>query len=91
MCFNFITDSFSQFDYGPSKNKYYYNSTCPPTYDLTSIQVPITLIYGKNDILADEEVSYVFFFCKCSLSQYFDPDKSCNDNDIAHRHLYFIT
>ncbi|VVC24412.1 Partial AB-hydrolase lipase domain,Alpha/Beta hydrolase fold [Cinara cedri] len=48
-----LKDSFGQFDYGPTLNLLHYNSTEPPTYNLKSIKVPITLIYGKNDILAD--------------------------------------
>lgn len=35
-----------------------YNSTTPPEYNLKSIQVPITLMYGANDILADTIVSF---------------------------------
>lgn len=56
-----VTESFGQFDYGPVLNVRHYNSTEPPTYDLKSINVPITLIYGENDLLADEEVSGFFF------------------------------
>lgn len=49
-----LKDTFSQYDYGSAKkNMIHYNSATPPEYDLRSIQVPITLIYGKNDILAD--------------------------------------
>ncbi|XP_015376411.1 PREDICTED: lipase 3-like isoform X1 [Diuraphis noxia] len=48
-----LKDTFGQYDYGRALNLRYYNSTEPPTYDLKSIRVPITLIYGENDILAD--------------------------------------
>ncbi|XP_060849225.1 lipase 3-like isoform X2 [Rhopalosiphum padi] len=48
-----LKDSFGQYDYGRALNLRHYNSTEPPTYDLKSIRVPITLIYGENDILAD--------------------------------------
>lgn len=50
-----LKDSFGQYDYGPNMNMHHYNSTVPPTYDLKSIQVPITLIYGENDILTTTE------------------------------------
>ncbi|XP_060863692.1 lipase 3-like [Metopolophium dirhodum] len=50
-----LKDSFSRYDYGPIMNVQHYNSTEPPTYDLRSIQVPIALIYGKNDVLTDVE------------------------------------
>ncbi|XP_025198770.1 lipase 3-like isoform X2 [Melanaphis sacchari] len=48
-----LKDSFGQYDYGRTLNLRHYNSTEPPTYNLKSIKVPITLIYGENDILAD--------------------------------------
>ncbi|XP_060863539.1 lipase 3-like isoform X1 [Metopolophium dirhodum] len=48
-----LKDTFGQYDYGRAMNLRHYNSTEPPTYDLKSIRVPITLIYGENDILAD--------------------------------------
>lgn len=48
-----LKDTFGQYDYGRAMNLRQYNSTEPPTYDLKSIRVPITLIYGENDILAD--------------------------------------
>lgn len=57
---DFIADTFGQYDYGPVMNMQHYNTTEPPTYDLKSIRVPVTLIYGENDILADTEVSLVF-------------------------------
>ncbi|VVC24411.1 Partial AB-hydrolase lipase domain,Alpha/Beta hydrolase fold [Cinara cedri] len=47
-----LKDTFCQYDYGTAMNMRVYNSTVPPTYDLKSIQVPITLIYGENDILS---------------------------------------
>lgn len=54
----FFADTFGQYDYGRAMNLRHYNSTEPPTYDLKSIRVPITLIYGENDILADTTVSF---------------------------------
>jgi len=70
VCF---ADTFGQYDYGRAMNLRYYNSTEPPTYDLKSIQVPITLIYGENDILADTTVSFdiILFFHVTHLSQAF--------------------
>jgi len=56
-----MLDRFGQYDYGASMNWKKYNSTNPPDYDLKSINVPITLIYGKNDLIADVKVS--FFEC----------------------------
>lgn len=48
-----LKDTFGQYDYGSALNLRHYNSTEPPAYDLKSINVPVTLIYGENDILAD--------------------------------------
>ncbi|XP_025198658.1 lipase 3-like [Melanaphis sacchari] len=48
-----LKDVFGRYDYGPVMNLERYNSTKPPAYDLTSIRVPITLMYGKNDLVAD--------------------------------------
>uniref|UniRef100_A0A2S2P304 Lipase 3 n=1 Tax=Schizaphis graminum TaxID=13262 RepID=A0A2S2P304_SCHGA len=48
-----LKDVFGRYDYGPLINLERYNSTEPPAYDLTSIRVPITLMYGKNDLVAD--------------------------------------
>lgn len=67
---HFITDTFGQYDYGPALNVQHYNSTEPPTYDLKSIQVPITLIHGENDILADTEVGFYFIFLMNALKPY---------------------
>lgn len=48
-----LKDVFGRYDYGSVTNLERYNSTEPPAYDLTSIRVPITLMYGKNDLVAD--------------------------------------
>lgn len=66
--FRLFTDTFGQYDYGRAMNLRQYNSTEPPTYDLKSIRVPITLIYGENDILADTIVSFdTFIFSLISI------------------------
>lgn len=50
----------------------YYNTTEPPTYDLKSIQVPIVLIYGQNDIIADVEVSFHYlFYVLCFIHSFY--------------------
>ncbi|XP_043264592.1 lipase 3-like [Colletes gigas] len=40
---------FRQYDYGGKKNIEIYNSTEPPSYNLSKIAIPITLIYAQND------------------------------------------
>lgn len=72
ICFDFAADRFGQFDYGP-ENERHYNATSPPSYNLSSIQVPITLFYAENDLLANPKVSdysstiyffsFLFFLC----------------------------
>lgn len=58
-CFEIhCADRFSRYDYGPIMNLQHYNSTEPPTYDLRSVHVPIALVYGKNDVLANVEVMF---------------------------------
>ncbi|XP_015605711.1 lipase 3 isoform X2 [Cephus cinctus] len=43
---------FRQYDYGTEKNKELYNSTNPPEYILSNIDVPIAFYYADNDWLA---------------------------------------
>lgn len=50
-------DSFGQYDYGLFGNNEVYHSSKPPQYNLKSINVPITLIYGNNDLLAEVTVN----------------------------------
>lgn len=57
--FDFVTDQFGQYDYG-DKNLNHYNADSPPLYNLSSIQVPITVFYGVNDLLANPKVSDFF-------------------------------
>ncbi|KAF2901551.1 hypothetical protein ILUMI_04629 [Ignelater luminosus] len=46
---------FRQWDYGPTMNEKYYNSTTPPAYQLHKITVPVYLIYSKYDWISAEE------------------------------------
>jgi len=70
-CFEIhCADCFSRYDYGPIMNLQHYNSTEPPMYDLRSIQVPIALIYGKNDVLTDVEVRVFGNPCKIVTCSY---------------------
>lgn len=54
-----ISGRFCKFDYGSSQaNMKVYNTTYPPDYDLKKVRgFPVTLVYSKNDWLADEKVS----------------------------------
>ncbi|XP_063681628.1 gastric triacylglycerol lipase-like [Bolinopsis microptera] len=43
-----------RYDFGsPDENLKHYNSTTPPTYDITGLNIPTALIAGGNDFLAD--------------------------------------
>ena len=55
-----VTDNFRHFDYGESGNMKIYKRSQPPIYDIKNIRVPISLIYAKNDLVADTKVSYYF-------------------------------
>lgn len=66
-----FTDTFGQYDYGRDMNLRIYNSTEPPTYNLNSIRVPITLIYGENDVLANPIVSFdIIVFLQESFAKF---------------------
>ncbi|XP_044019375.1 gastric triacylglycerol lipase-like [Aphidius gifuensis] len=43
---------FQNFDYGETKNLAKYNSSMPPSYDLSKINIPIAFFYSDNDWLA---------------------------------------
>lgn len=48
---------FARFDYGSVENRKHYKSTNPPEYNLTRIEVPITVIYGSKDALVSLTVN----------------------------------
>ncbi|XP_044019387.1 lipase member N-like [Aphidius gifuensis] len=50
---NLVSGKFRQFNYGEKENMKIYNSTSPPDYDLTAIDVPTVFFAAKNDWLAD--------------------------------------
>ncbi|XP_073953259.1 lipase 3-like isoform X2 [Choristoneura fumiferana] len=43
---------FRRYDYGPVINEKVYGSEVPPKYELSEVQVPVTLYYSANDWLA---------------------------------------
>jgi triacylglycerol lipase len=49
------TQVFQRFDHGTEENMKKYGQATPPDYDLKSIRVPIALIAGTYDKLADPE------------------------------------
>ncbi|CAG9768046.1 unnamed protein product [Ceutorhynchus assimilis] len=49
------TGKFMNYDWGPKENKKRYNSSTPPEYNFSNIICPISLMYGKEDILIAEE------------------------------------
>ncbi|XP_030761779.1 lipase member J-like [Sitophilus oryzae] len=46
---------FRKYDHGIVKNLVVYNSTVPPSYNLSNILIPMTLIYGETDNMANKE------------------------------------
>lgn len=51
---------FQQYDYGIEGNLRQYGRDTPPPYDLTSIEVPIYLMYSENDFFASPIVSILY-------------------------------
>lgn len=54
--FNFISDTFGQFDFGGELNLKHYGNITPPQYNLKSIKVPVVLIYADNDLISNPTV-----------------------------------
>lgn len=50
---------FARYDYGTVDNRKHYKSNNPPEYNLTKIEVPITVIYGSKDALVSLTVNYL--------------------------------
>lgn len=49
-----VDGTFKKFDYGTAElNMKYYNSTTPPKYDLSKVDVPVSLFVGTEDKLGD--------------------------------------
>lgn len=47
---------FQYYDYGPLKNLMLYNSTNPPLYNISQIEVPVHLFYGEGDLISNKRV-----------------------------------
>lgn len=63
---------FQQMDYGEERNKDLYGIPKPPLYQLSNINVPITLFVGLNDWLATKQVfspSFIFESTSYSSNQ----------------------
>ncbi|KYB27363.1 Lipase 1-like Protein [Tribolium castaneum] len=52
---NIIAKKFQFYDYGLFKNVLLYNSTSPPLYNVSEIDVPMYLFYGESDTLNPKE------------------------------------
>nr|XP_045622183.1 lipase member K-like isoform X2 [Procambarus clarkii] len=56
-----LNGQFQHYDFGKTENMRRYNQTTPPLYDLSRVNVPVVLMWGKNDLLADPKVSLKHF------------------------------
>jgi pimeloyl-ACP methyl ester carboxylesterase len=77
-------DVFQYFNYGSAdKNKKHYNTTIPPMYHPSLIQIPTALFYGGNDALADptDVETYLIPSLKNLVLQHFEP---------TYAHLDFV-
>lgn len=53
-----FTDKFQQYDYAPN-NQEFYGSDVIPEYNISNLNVPITIFYGTSDTLVNFTVSYL--------------------------------
>ncbi|XP_072396595.1 lipase 3-like [Diabrotica undecimpunctata] len=74
---------FRKYDFGPIKNRYYYNgSEIPPDYNLSKISAPIHLIYSSNDWLSSEtDVNKLHGELKSVKEKYWVPLPTWNHMD----------
>ena len=56
-----FTDSFREYDYGELINRKKYGRTVPLAYNLTKVEVPVIIWYGKNDDIVNEKVNCLKF------------------------------
>lgn len=57
---SFISQKFSQYDFGEDRNMELYNTTKPPEYPLENIKTPIFLYAGLKDlVVAEEDLDYI--------------------------------
>jgi len=69
------TDVFQAYDYGsPALNLKHYNTTTPPAYNPSLIQIPTALYYGGLDALADPtDVAHLIPLLKNVVYSYYEP------------------
>jgi lysosomal acid lipase/cholesteryl ester hydrolase len=69
---------FQHYNY-QSRNKFIYNQSSPPDYELSNVKTTIYLYSGKNDMLVAESVRYLrkYLHCKQSILFCFDLISGC--------------
>ncbi|KAL6438007.1 hypothetical protein ACFW04_004350 [Cataglyphis niger] len=73
---------FKHFDNGLLQNKKFHNSRTPPKYDVKEIKVPVSLIYSKNDWLANvKDVEKLYSELGNPYSLFLVEDKKFNHLD----------
>ncbi|XP_050513539.1 lipase 3-like [Diabrotica virgifera virgifera] len=74
---------FRKYDFGPTKNRYYYNGfQIAPDYNLSKISAPIHLIYSSNDWLSSEaDVNILHGELKSCKEKYWVPLPTWNHMD----------
>ena len=83
------TGNFQKFDNGADQNQKMYGQSTPPLLDLTSIQLPIAMFVGKNDVLADPTDTQWVHSQVPSVVHYqemdnFDHGSFMNSNDMSY-------
>lgn len=57
---SYISQKFSQYDYGEDRNMELYNTSKPPEYPLENIKTPVFIYAGLNDlVVAERDLDYL--------------------------------
>lgn len=76
---------FRQFDYGYIENLIRYKHLSPPDYDISNIQVPISIYYAQDDWLADpKDVEYLSTLLPNLVHNYLVPHAKFNHIDFLY-------
>ncbi|XP_013137820.1 PREDICTED: lipase 3-like [Papilio polytes] len=81
-------DTFQNFDYGTIKNLQVYGSVQPPAFNVSSVDVPIVIIHGRNDFLASPaDVEWVASKLPNLLEEFYVEEPMWNHFDVTYSRL----
>ncbi|XP_068898516.1 lipase member J-like [Tenebrio molitor] len=83
--------NFQKFDYGKEANLRKYQQEKPPLYDLSQINVPVVLLYGKHDtLLSTEKVDKFYKQLTVSKKSMESVPIGDSNEENAYNHVDFI-